>query len=194
VEDEDGNIWAMPVILIDPTTGNTIVAGQGILLRSSSTPSIVARVAAHTPIQTLGTINALDVVSLGMASDGVNWNPINTPLFFKSAQATAAGSTALWTPTAGKHFQLMGGVIMLSKEAACAGAEYVELLDAAASIGLRWDFSTAALVAMGQCVVIPFDLKPCGYYSAAANNVLNIKLNGALTAGNCSVSCWGVEQ
>lgn len=118
-----------------------------------------------------------------------------TPAIFKAAQATAAGSTALWTPSvATLKFRLLGGVIVLSKEAACAGAEFVELLDGSAHITLRWDFSAVALAAIGVCTVIPFDLKPNGYISATAGNVLNISLNGALTAGNCSVSVWGVEE
>lgn len=112
----------------------------------------------------------------------------------KSAQATAAGSTALWTPATTKRFNLLGGTIVLSKDAACAGAEFIELLDGATHIGLRWDISTAALVAIGACVVIPFDLKPSGLVSVAVGNVLNISLNGALTAGNCSVVVWGSEQ
>jgi hypothetical protein len=118
-----------------------------------------------------------------------------TPTTFKQAQATAAGATTLWSPAAGKKFRLMGGIIVLSKEAACAGAEYISIIESTGAVTIaRFDISIAALVAIGSCTIIPLNLPANGYLALTKDSVLQIYLGGVLTAGNCSVSVWGTEE
>lgn len=192
--DEEGNLKAIPVILVDPTlafpaTGTTARITDGL---GSGTPATVC-----TPqLSALFTGGAL----LCNAVDYV-WNTltiqeemVRTPVIFKTLlSATAAGSTAVWTPAGGKRFRLMGGSISLSKDAACAGAESIALLDNVTTIA-AWTISLGALVAIGAVTIIPFMFTQNGYLSTAINQTLNVSLNGALTAGNCSVSVWGTEE
>jgi hypothetical protein len=119
---------------------------------------------------------------------------VRTPTSFKAVGGIAsAGATAVWTPAGGKKFRVMGGLIALSKEAACAGAESIALKDSAATF-LEVDISNAALVATGQVEIIPFAYPGNGYLSTAADNVLNVNLGGALTAGVLTVNVWGCEE
>jgi hypothetical protein len=118
-----------------------------------------------------------------------------TPNQFRNGLATAAGYSALWNPTAGKKFRLLGGVLTLSKEAACAGAFTFSICDSATTAQIVVvGVSTAALVAMGQVVVIPFTISANGYLSLVINNVLQMSLSGALTAGQVTCSVWGTEE
>jgi hypothetical protein len=118
---------------------------------------------------------------------------VRTPTVFKSVQCNTAAATAVWTPAAGKKFRLMGGVITTSGWLAAAAETIVTLLDQAGAITLAFNFVLpAAATALSAC--IPFDLKPNGYLSAAANNVLNATLSGNLTGGHIMVSVWGTEE
>jgi hypothetical protein len=117
-----------------------------------------------------------------------------TPTCFKSLPATAAGTTAIWTPPSAKKFRLMGGILTLSKEAACAANFLINFLDNAVDMKLYFTISTGALVAIGNVVLIPFSFPGNGYLSVLAGNALNVNLSGALTAGNLYVTVWGTEE
>jgi hypothetical protein len=128
---------------------------------------------------------------VGTVSDG---GLVKTPnIWHNISSKTAIGDTALWTPTTGRKFRLMAGIIALSKEAACAGAFNVQLLDGA-GVFFRIDICNAALVATGQVILIPFNFGPNGYLSTAVNNVLNLTFNAALSAGAGSAVVWGTEE
>ena len=104
----------------------------------------------------------------------------------------AAGSAPIWTPAAGKHFRLLGGIITLSKDAACAGAFTIGLTEN--TIIMRFDISSAALVATGNVIVIPFAFPANGYLCAITGQALNIQPSAILTAGYVSIVVWGTEE
>jgi hypothetical protein len=129
--------------------------------------------------------------------NGSTWDRPRTPNIFKQATATASGSTALWTPTAGKKFRLMRFRVQVTglAKAASSADLVITLLDSASDIGV------------GQVVTIPttagttgnildsawIDLGN-GRLSALANNVLNINLSFALIGGLVNVTCCGTEE
>lgn len=182
IEDSEGFVYAIPAIIIDPR-------------ENSTRPLYIAGIAP------IGVDAELDPpIGLYAYSANMIYKPVTglseqqrTPDTFKTMATATAGSVEIWSPTAGTRFRLMGGVITLSKEAACAGAFYVTLQDEGASF-MRFTVSAAALVATGNVVVIPIILPGNGYLSTAINNDLDIFLNGALTAGEIAVSVWGTEE
>lgn len=139
---------------------------------------------------------------LALNTTGGGANPTSTvfvrqPNFFKTASATASGNTALWTPTAGKKFRLMRFMVQITGNATTAAGAVVTVSfqDAAAAMNIATDsfIPTAALTAADDFVSPWVDLGN-GFLSAAANNILNINLSSALTAGNVRVTCCGTEE
>jgi hypothetical protein len=138
--------------------------------------------------------------------DVLTWNGsawVNTqvtqPDTFKQATATAAGSTAVWTPAAGKKFRLLRYMIEVTADAALAapGVLTVALLDAAAGIAQSHALFVpgAAGTVVGDGLVTPWiDLGATGILSAAINQVLNVNLSAALTSGRVNVLTAGVEE
>lgn len=117
---------------------------------------------------------------------------------FKTAQASASGSTALWTPAASKKFRLQRYCVQVTGNAvrAAAGVVTISLLDAAADIAQDVDVwvPAAALNNAGLLYNSGWIDLGNGKLSAAANNVLNISLSAALTAGNVRVLACGTEE
>ena len=122
-----------------------------------------------------------------------------TPAIFKSAVATASGNTAVWTPTTGKKFRLMRFMIVLTDEAvrAVAGDITVKFQDATTDIGVSFPVyvpATAIGSPIGEAWTSGWIDLGNGILSAAANNVLNINLSAALTAGTFGVLVAGTEE
>lgn len=109
---------------------------------------------------------------------------------------TAAGSTAVWTPAAGKRFRLMGYQLEVAGNSsiAAAGLDAVNLLDGAAVV-LRHNpwVPAAAGTVLGAVVLNDSDLGQ-GYLSAAANNVLSVNIATAFATGGVTVNVWGTEE
>ena len=133
------------------------------------------------------------------------WNPANatwerqrTPTVFKAVNGvTATGSTAVWTPAAGKRFRLMGFTITVSGNAARAAGSstIIGLLDVAAVIFQVNPFvPAAAATTMGADFVVTVLFPGNGYLSTAINQTLNVNLGGALTVGQVAVSAFGTEE
>lgn len=120
---------------------------------------------------------------------GVIFEPVRTPNTFKLANAAAIGSTALWTPAAGKKFRILGFSVFIPSISTSAAGSVVSLLDNAAAFTYA-----AAIGATTAVVALTVALGPNGFLSAAANNVLNISLSAAFTAGAIYVSAWGTEE
>jgi len=122
-----------------------------------------------------------------------------TPHVFRTAQAAAAGNTALWTPAAGRRFRLMRYMVTVTDNAAqgAAGVLTITLFDGAAgATGQAHDVFVPALALNNNGVLynsgwITLDN---GVLSTALNNVLNINLSAALVTGNVRVICCGTEE
>jgi hypothetical protein len=189
-----------PIILIDPTQNPMKAIGQTNALNTTISDGFTAAakttVAGISPVGTVGSGNNGIVSNSVLLVGNVSLNTletVRTPTIFKSIQCNTAAATAIWTPAAGKKFRIMGGIITTSGWLAAAAETIVTLLDQAGAIGLAFNFVLpAAATALSAC--IPFDLKPNGYLSAAANNVLNATLSGNLTGGHVMVSVWGTEE
>lgn len=123
---------------------------------------------------------------------------LRTPTTFKTVTATASGDTAVWTPTSGKKFRLMGAMVELSGNAQLASAATfnIVLRDATTAIGVGFSASVGA-AAITTSVPNLLDNGVNlgnGILSAAANNVLNVNLSAALTGGVVRVTAWGTEE
>ena len=198
--DKDGNIFAFPVVLFDPTgTSQNVLALGKVSVSDPNLPNANARcygnAGAGWSDATVGiVVHATPMLLKG--PPGSNLEAQRTPNVFKTlVGVNAAGATAVWTPAAGKKFRLMSGNVTLTKDAACAGAEFITLSDGAEANRIRrFEISGAALVATGQVENFPFNLPGNGYLSSAINNVLNLTLNGALTAGLATANVEGTEE
>lgn len=114
-----------------------------------------------------------------------------TPTTFKTIQASAAGATAVWTPSSGKKFRLMGVVISVAASLASSGEEVIQIQDAATTISY---FSVPLESTMAQTSPIVLSMKGNGYLSSAANNALNINLGTVLASGHVSIFAYGTEE
>ena len=133
------------------------------------------------------------------AFNGATWDRQRTPRTFKSAVATASGNTAVWTPATGKKFRLMRFMLVLTDEAAqgVAGDITVKFQDATTDIGISLPvYVPAAAIAapIGEAWTSGWIDLGNGIVSAAANNVLNLNLSAALTAGTFGVLVAGTEE
>lgn len=129
--------------------------------------------------------------------NGATWDRQRTPAIFKQVSTAATGSTALWTPAAGKKFRLMGYRICVTAlaKAAAAADLVINLLDAAAGIGQSTPV-TIPVAAAGNGLIMDsgwIDLGN-GILSALANNVLNLNLSFALTGGLVNITACGTEE
>lgn len=173
-----GTANPFPMSVVDPTTP-TQKAGVNQLFGGVS-------IAAYA-FQTISEIEVQNTV-LGQAE------AVRTPTIFKSAPCSTAAATAIWTPGAGKKFRIMGMVITSASAALAAAAlTTITFLDAAAAITLAFDI-WIPITPLNTTPCIPVDLKPNGYQSTAANNVLNATLTANLLTGQIRVTVWGTEE
>jgi hypothetical protein len=122
-----------------------------------------------------------------------------TPAVFKTVSATAAGNTALWTPTAGKKFRLMRYIVEVTSNAnlAAGAVEVISMQDSAADIAQThsvWIPTTSVTTGAPPLFVSGWIDLGNGILSASANNVLNVNLGTALAAGAVRVTCCGTEE
>jgi hypothetical protein len=124
------------------------------------------------------------------------------PNVFKTAQASALGNTALWTPASGKKFRLMRFMIQIPANVSIAarGVLTIGLQDNTTDLKLTFDtyIGQTAPVETASSEQPNFNTSWIdlgnGILSAAANNVLNINLSAVLAAGNVRVTCCGTEE
>lgn len=130
--------------------------------------------------------------------NGTSWDRQRTPTVFKTAAATAAGLTSVWTPAAGKKFRLLAFALLVTGNAAMAvaGTEAIQLQDSGTLFGLAFDlYAPAASVnQLGDAFYTGWVAVGNGYLSAAANNVLQVWLASALTTGYVRVNVAGTEE
>jgi len=195
--DDDNNIKATPIVMYDPTLGPTTTGGYATI-KGIDTTGAVRNSAVTLIIDGNALLNQPAVVT--QAVEEV-YNPgipgmqlVRTPNTIKQNICTTVAATAVWTPTAGKKFRVMGGTIIPAAGMGAAGVEKISLLDSATDIGLNFQTYLPIAASIQHQPQITFDLKPNGYLSAAANNVLNVTLTTAITAGAISVTVWGTEE
>lgn len=193
------------------TPAGGVVTVQGSIPPSETLPSVV--IAGKTLAGTQGQIpvvaplvdgyptsaNGMMTLAAGYAFNGSTLDKIRTVAVIKSAVATAAGNTAVWTPTAGKKFRLQRFMLVLTDEAAraAAGDTTVKFQDAAVDIGIGLPvYVPAAAIAapIGAAWSSGWIDLGNGYLSAAINQVLNVNLSAALTAGTFGVVVAGTEE
>ncbi|MFL6144514.1 MAG: hypothetical protein ACJ72N_21960 [Labedaea sp.] len=129
---------------------------------------------------------------------GAGFNRERTPAAFKANSATLAGNSALWTPAAGKKFRLLRYMVVVTGDAAqaVAGTFLVQLLDGAAGSTAQAHYCFIPGAALNGATLYHsgwIDLGN-GILSAAANNVLNMNLQNALTSGKVLVIACGTEE
>jgi hypothetical protein len=127
------------------------------------------------------------------------WSKARTPTVFRRATTQTTGSTALWTPATNNKFRLLGYLIEVTQNAAAssAGVLTIKLLDSATDIAI--DHQVFIPAAAGTTLGSGYStgliiLGTFGILSAAANNVLNLNLSFALTAGQVNVIAFGTEE
>lgn len=144
------------------------------------------------------TTYGIPVYAFGMGWNGASQDRLRTPTKFNTAQATASGDTAVWTPAGGKKFRLMRYQIEVTDNATqtTPGVITILLRDATTATAFAHDVyvPSSALDTNGQLYTSGWQDLGNGFLSAAANNVLNCNLSAALTAGNVRVRVAGTEE
>jgi hypothetical protein len=141
----------------------------------------------------------LRVASQRMLYSGGTSNLERTPNVYRTVAAAAAGNTAVWTPTAGLWFRLMRYLVEVTGDAtqAAGGVLTITLFDGAAGVTnqvLSVYVPAAALNTHGVLYSSGWITLDNGFRSVAVNNVLNVNLSAALTAGAVRVLACGNEE
>lgn len=141
---------------------------------------------------------SLYVAAHNAAFNGTSWERLRTANVFKTVTATASGDTAVWTPAAGKKFRLLGYTIEVTGEAATAGGARIEIVlrDNTTAIGCGSSVyvPNAGGTVMGAEYNSGQRTIGNGKLSAVADQILNVNLSAALSAGVVRVNAWGTEE
>lgn len=179
--------------LVAPQVNNPLSSAQA---NSGATNIICGVNNTGTPC-----INAVVPFAVTDGTTGGQASAIRTPNVFKTVQigTGVSGNQAVWTPTSGKKFRLMGYAVFVSENASIASGAVVTLQfsDASSVLGIAFDTfipTTAVTTIIGD----GFESGPTnignGILSAAANNVLNLNVGVALATGTIRVNVWGTEE
>jgi len=205
-----------PTIVISSTTGKAFpitpivglvpsgqaVAGGAVLTGASTTVTGGTLIQSQSAYQvtdglsTSGLFGAYGAVAL---FNGATWDRPRTPkVFTTKSSATASGDTAVWTPAAGKKFRVMRFMIAVQglSTTAAGGTVAITLRDATSAILHTFNINVPAVALTGAALLYEsnwIDLGN-GYLSAVANNVLNVNLGTAFTAGGVDVFVAGTEE
>ena len=175
--DEENNLWGFPTIVMSGSSG-------GMANVSTVSGDLASEVSLSTQ-----TNNFIYNNATGLFGTAGTWEKQRTPTIFVFTNANNAGSTALWTPAAGKKFRLMGYNWTVGSNTTAAVQTVVQLMDNATGISVLF---TMGATTSGVSNTTNFNGN--GYLSVAANNVLNINLSNAMTAGQIYVTAWGCEE
>lgn len=121
---------------------------------------------------------------------------VHAPDTFHSIAATLQGNTLVWQPAAGKRFRLLNLWIRPTQDTTfqTQGDSIVDLRDNNTSIGLTTSFYLPQNTPAIDYPPFIQDLGPIGYLSTAANNPLNLNINGAPKTGNVRCVVMGTEE
>lgn len=127
--------------------------------------------------------------------NGASFDRVRLANVSQTVVATAAGPTAVWTPTAGKKFRLLGYTIDVAGTMAATGVQAIQLQDDATTFKnhLAEVIETTTVSISNSTTNIGADLGQ-GYLSTAADNVLNIVLGTAMVTGGVAINVWGTEE
>ena len=121
-----------------------------------------------------------------------------TPTKYKTALVTASGNTAIWTPSAGKKFRLLGYVAQVTGNSILGTAAVVDCDFREGNTSIGHAFSAfiplLSLGSLGGAPPIPYNFPGNGYLATTADAVLNLNLSSALTGGGIRVSVFGTEE
>ena len=203
--DEEGNLKAIPVILVDPNASIVTVDSERVQglprvgIRDSASGN-VANVDQYAMQGLSGTRYMLNVAAAMLVyqpnAPGPSMEGFRTPSTYKWASCTTAAATIVWSPSAGKKFRLMGGVIVSLAGLAAAALQKINFLEETlGTFGLEFQLYLPAAANIGTLgTVIPFTLGPNGYLASAADKDLTVSMTANLTAGAVSVTVWGTEE
>lgn len=113
------------------------------------------------------------------------------PLVFHNAINGGNAIVAVWTPAAGKRFQLLKIILSVNGTLAAGASTIVNLLDGAANIGFAIALVPGASLNTSQ--VVQIDLPGDGYVSAADGQALNVYVAATLLTGNIVCTTVGYE-
>ncbi len=158
-----------------------------------------------TNFNIIRSAGAGDGITSGLAAVQYGFRPIlggNDRLriaeVFNTATATASGNTALWTPAAGKKFRLMGYSFLITQNAAQSVGGLLEITFQDGTTPLPFALSVfvpgAAGTVVGAGDNTGWVVLGNGKISSTVNNVLNINLSAALTAGEVRSVAIGTEE
>lgn len=202
-EDDDGNVWAMPVVLFD--VNPVVAAGVAVPEADRINPwgkfrlvnnegSIAVDVTSPSLLFSIYN-GALLNMALGYAADSTTVLKKNfTPDKWKSSVIAAAPATTdIWTPTAGYKFRVLGGVICMGGLIAAAAVRNLTLIEeTAGTVVMR---TSITIPVLGNNIAIPFTLGPSGFLASTADKKLQCVTAGATyTAGQDSVYVYGTEE
>lgn len=181
-----------------PATTKVALDGTTVLL-SGNMGAVDGAATRNLPDANGNNSNVLGALQFALSS-GSNVNAavgLRTPQVFKTVQATASGNTALWTPTSGKKFRLMRYRVQVTGNAATSGGAVVTISFQDSATGLPFAHDLF-LPSTGGTTMQGYDSGWIdlgnGYLSTTANNVLNVNLSAALSAGNVRVQVCGTEE
>lgn len=186
------------VRLTSYTSGTFVATLTAVRGTAPLQPVYLASAAAIDTTDSFGGTVGLVTAGYGMGYNGNAWVRHRLPAVFKSASTAASGDTAVWTPTAGRRFQLLRFQVFASANAAqsAGGTITATLRDNTTSTGIAVPIYVPGTggTALGGWTSGWIDIGPYGYRSAAVNNVLNVNLSAALTAGSIGVIACGTEE
>lgn len=149
---------------------------------------------ANTAFRPLGAAQMV----LQSAAGTQTWIEQRTPSTFKTAKATATGTTAVWTPTSGKKFRLMRFKIMITADAhqTSGGEVDFDLQDSSTSINVIHTvfIPTAAGTTLAGWYDSGWVDLGNGILSTTANNVLNLVFTATGFVGAVRVITVGTEE
>jgi hypothetical protein len=183
-------LQAKAVIILDTTQSPIKAIGNSnplsVVLAINGTQSV-----SQVAVGNAGGIGAASIIINAVQHfvKGANTEAARTPIIWKTAMANAAGTTALWTPGAGKRFRLMGFSFAIPSDATSIAGSVVSLLDAAATICYVAAIGATTGAFAGQVI-----FNANGYPSGAINQVLNINLSAAFTVDSIFMTAWGTEE
>lgn len=107
-----------------------------------------------------------------------------------SAAISGAGATALWTPASGKRIRLMGFSVIVNPATTTAAGSLVTLKRGSTTFDDVIYLGVAALAVPARWAGL---LPPNGYL-LDVDEVLNVDLSAACTAGGIYINVWGTEE